>query len=212
MSTQTPFATSGLGVNRKEIYDAGGIKAVARNQMSRNLWAIMKEFKVLPTNSDFQKLTGEQIEFIIASMNYDAKLAERQAKGIDINTTMEDFDDSWWYESHEEFEPLREGHDEEDIARQVEERLTQAERKSLRDRFDSEKEYQEYIKNGGLDLENNSMREVIKKNIEKAREEAESGEFKNDDITTTEDMDNEEIQDVFKLFNEENIDEDDLYM
>lgn len=163
----------------------------------------MKEFKVLPTNEDFQRLTGEQMEFIIASMNYDSKLQDRINRGIDVNSTMEDYDESWWYASHDEFEPLREGHDEEFIANQVEERLTKAERQSLRDRFDSEKEYQEYIKNGGQDFDNNSVKQIIKDNIEKARQEAESGEFKEDETTTTEDMSNEEIQNVFELFDED---------
>lgn len=188
------------------------MQSIARSQDARNIWAVMKEFKVLPTSEEFKKLTGEQIDFIIASMNYDAKIQERISRGVDINTTMEDYDESWWYANHDEFEPLREGHDEEDIARQVEERLTNAERKSLRDRFDSEKEYQEYIKNGGLDLENQSMKEVIKRNIEKAREESESGEFKQDEVTTTEDMEESEIQDVFALYNGEEEDEDNLYM
>lgn len=166
----------------------------------------MKEFKVLPTDQRFQDLSMHQINFIIASMNYDVKLQERANKGIDINTTIEDSDTSWWDTPHDEFDPIAEGHDEDDIARQVEERLTEAERKSMKDRFEDEIAYEEYIRNGGVDFEKESIKQIIHNNLEELREEAQSGEFTEGTTPTIQETSEEDIQEAINLFDEENDD------
>lgn len=183
--------------------------ALVREPLSRNMWAIMKEFKVLPTDDRFKELTGHQVNFILSSMGYDNKLLERARKGIDINSTMEDTDESWWYASHEDFEPLVEGHDEEDIARQVQEKLSEADRKSLRERFDSELEYQEYINSGGEDYFKDSLKEQIRKNLENLYDEVNEGKFKEEKMTRTDDMSMDEIQNAIDIFDSEddNMDE-----
>lgn len=147
-----------------------------------------------------------QINFIIASMNYDVKLQERANKGIDINTTIEDSDTSWWDTPHDEFDPIAEGHDEEDIARQVEERLTEAERKSMKARFEDEIAYEEYIRNGGVDFEKESIKQIIHNNLEELREEAQSGEFTEGTTPTIQETSEEDIQEAINLFDEENDD------
>lgn len=176
------------------------------------MWAIMKEFKVLPTDQRFQDLSMHQINFIIASMNYDVKLQERANKGIDINTTIEDNDTSWWDTPHDEFDPIAEGHDEDDIARQVEERLTEAERKSMKDRFEDEIAYEEYIRNGGVDFEKESIKQIINNNLEELREEAQSGEFTEGTTPTIQETSEEDIQEAINLFDEENDDDLSGYM
>lgn len=176
------------------------------------MWAIMKEFKVLPTDQRFQDLSMHQINFIIASMNYDVKLQERANKGIDISTTIEDNDTSWWGTPHDEFDPIAEGHDEDDIARQVEERLTEAERKSMKDRFEDEIAYEEYIRNGGVDFEKESIKQIINNNLEELREEAQSGEFTEGTTPTIQETSEEDIQEAINLFDEENDDDLSGYM
>lgn len=172
------------------------------------MWAIMKEFKVLPTDQRFQDLSMHQINFIIASMNYDGKLQERVNKGMDINSTIEDSDTSWWDTPHDEFDPIAEGHDEDDIARQVEERLTEAERKSMKDRFEDEIAYEEYIRNGGVDFEKESIKQIIQNNLEELREEAQSGEFTEGATPTMQETSKEDIQEAINMFNEEDDDLD----
>lgn len=168
----------------------------------------MKEFKALPTEKRFQDLSMQQINFIIASMNYDGKLQERASRGVDINSTIEDSDTSWWDTPPEEFDPIVEGHDEDDIARQVEDRLTEAERKSMKERFEDEIAYEEYLRNGGVDFEKESIKSIIKNNLEELREEAKSGEFTEGTTPTVQETSDEDIQEAINLFNEEDDDLD----
>ncbi len=208
-NSYVPFAIR--NVTEEKIDELGGMNALVKENVARNLWTIMKEFKVLPTEQRFQELTGQQIDFIISSMNYDHRLQERARKGLDVNSTLEDNDESWWYASHEDFEPIVEGHDEEDIARQVQEKLSEADRKSLRDRFDSELEYQEYLNNGGEDFYKDSLKEHIQKNLDNLRDEAKEGKFKEEKMTRTDNMSMDEIQNAIDIF-DDNEDDMDGYM
>lgn len=74
----------------------------------------MKDFRVLPSSPDFQNLTDEQLRFMIAQYNNDSE--EQKRSNGDYTS---DANNDWWEASHEDFDPIEEGHDEEDIARQA---------------------------------------------------------------------------------------------
>lgn len=71
---------------------AGGIANLARENYSRNLWAIMSKFNVLPTDERFLNLNTIQINFLLESMEIDNLIAS----GKDINSVITD--DSFNYE------------------------------------------------------------------------------------------------------------------
>ena len=75
---------------------AGGVKLLARENYSRNLWAIMSKFNVLPTDERFLNLTNPQISFLLESMEIDAVLASGKNLGDYVE------DDSFDYEGEME--------------------------------------------------------------------------------------------------------------
>lgn len=85
----------------------------------RNMWAIMKFFKVLPNDPLLKSLTFSQREFIIASMNRDVEEAEAAAKGQ--KTVAKYGDDSFekLFYSNEDVDLLEDGDDLDDIYKQT---------------------------------------------------------------------------------------------
>lgn len=122
----------------------------------------MDRFHVLPSSPDFQNLTNEQLEWIIYSAQLDNK-----KKGPE---SYEDYDDSWF--EAEEFEPLREGDDEEEIARQVEKLTSEEDKARLEARLEDTAESEEIAQRGEKSLEEESIDNLIAENIRKAQEEA----------------------------------------
>lgn len=73
----------------------------------------MKDFHLLPSSPDIQNLTSDQLSFILANYKRDSlELQRKSGKGQDDNN-------EWWYQDEKEFEPIVEGHDEQDLARQA---------------------------------------------------------------------------------------------
>ena len=97
----------------------GGIETLVRSTSGRNMWAIMKFFKVLPNDPLLKSLTFAQREFIIASMNEDVKEAERQAKGEKEVSRVEDKSFEKKFYSNENVELLEQGDDLDDIYKQT---------------------------------------------------------------------------------------------
>lgn len=169
------------------------------------MWRLMEKFQVLPTDERFQSLSPEQIEYIFANMELDAKEAERRNKGL--KNTVEDDDDSWWYEDSNTFEPLREDHDEDELAKQVDSLLTETERRKKEERIkadDYSEEEQKQIKEN----HQNDIRDYIDKQIEQLDDEVYNGKVKEDKptIVNSEDMTKDDMESAINLFNE---DEDD---
>nr|DAG96510.1 MAG TPA: tail assembly chaperone [Herelleviridae sp.] len=106
--------------------------------MARTYWAIMKKFNVLPTDERFQNLSIYQINFIIESMNLDAREEERARRGLDH--VAEDDDTSWYNSSSEDFEPVPDFLDADDIATQAYNRLTKSEQEKVKERAETELE------------------------------------------------------------------------
>src|SRR5690606_24822189 len=111
------------------------------------LWGIMNKFQVLPTNEDFRKLSDDQIELILYSMQEDARELELAKKGLTVDSEYYDssFEDEVWNRPVGDWEVLRDGHDPDDIARQVEELTRQEDLKNLASKFDSLEEYNAYL-------------------------------------------------------------------
>lgn len=78
------------------VNQAGGMKQVVRDDYARTIWYILRTFHVLPTDERFKRLTTTQIDFIIASLNEDARQA-RIANGSE-NADMQATDNSKDYE------------------------------------------------------------------------------------------------------------------
>lgn len=140
----------------------------------RNMWNIMRTFNVLPTNEDFRKLTDNQIDLILYSMQEDHREMEMARKGISLDSQYYDseFEEEIWNKNVGEWEVLKEGHDPNDIARQVEE-LTRAEDlKNLSMKFDTLEEYNDFLANGGKTTRETEVEQYINKQIAMAEEKA----------------------------------------
>lgn len=210
-----PFDTS--------IRKVGGMESLIEANISRNLWAIMKEFKVLPTNPDFQRLTRDQVEYIISNMNKDAEIFSMISKGLDPEKQVTDKDTSWWETPIEEFDPKGDlDVDMEDIARQVEELTSVEDRKRLAKMTEGNQEWVEYLEKEGNKNEQTSIEGHIQKQLEIAKKEAkmlrDSGINNWGKQTTTveekkraedfEPITQDSVEEAFKLFEGEDVIED----
>jgi len=140
----------------------------------RNLWALMKTFNTMPTNPDFLALTDRQVDLMIYSLNEDHREMELARKGLTVDSEHYDsnFEEEVWNRQVGDWEILKDGHDPDDIARQVEE-LTRAEdRKNLAMKFDSLEEYNDYLAAGGKTVRETEVEQYINKQIQAAEEMA----------------------------------------
>lgn len=168
------ISSSGLITFDIKLQQLGGLKKLARSRYMRNLWAIMKTFHTMPTNPDFRSLTDSQIDLMIYSMNEDHREMELARKGLTVDSEHYDseFEEEVWNKPVGEWEILRDGHDPNDIARQVEE-LTRAEdRKNLAMKFDSLEEYNDFLEAGGKTTRETEVEQYINKQIAAAEEKA----------------------------------------
>lgn len=197
-------------VTRKDIQDLGGMRSVAKNPYGRNMWRIMDKFQVLPTDERFQNLSPDQIEYIFANMEMDMKEEARRAKGL--KNTIEDDDDSWWYEDSETFEPLKEEHDEEDLAKQVDSLLTETERRKKEERIKAD-DYSEEEQRQIKENHQNDIRSYIDKQLEELDDEVNNGKVKEEkpSIVAPEDMTKDDMESAINLFNGDIEDEDDFF-
>lgn len=68
---------------------------LVRNNYARNLFRIMREFKLTPASPDFYNMTSAQLEFMVTSLNLDYKEEELQSKGWKEDSFKFDPDYSW---------------------------------------------------------------------------------------------------------------------
>lgn len=94
------------------------MSALVRSTSGRNMWAIMRFFKVLPNNPLLKALTFSQREFIIQSMNEDVKEQERAAKGMKTVAQVEDKSFEKKFYSNDEVDLLEPGDDLDKIYKQ----------------------------------------------------------------------------------------------
>lgn len=143
------------------------METIAKVPLSRNLWAIMKEFNVLPTEQRFKDLDDYQIEFIIANMNKDYDEIVKAQKGKNYDSEFEDDDKSWWNTPTEEFDPTPDFLDADDLAKQMEDRLSEKDKIERAKRLDAELEDE----TEGLTTQHLAMMEYIRQQQQKVDEE-----------------------------------------
>lgn len=154
---------------------------------SRNMWIIMREFKVLPTDPRFQELTSEQIAFILSNMEEDIIQREKafnKNKGND--ESFKDPDTSWY---EDEFTDIDYDIDYDKMEESVE-RIENEEAKKKREQIN------EMLEEGN-DAEKLQETELtVQNNIQKALEEAKDTERLNSgEITANEFMERKKIRD-----------------
>lgn len=206
----------------------GGLKRLARTPYMRNLWNVMKTFHVLPTNPDFRNLSDEQLDLILFSMEEDYREAELARKGLRVDSEYMDtsFDEEVWNRDVGDWEVLKDGHDPDDIARQVNELTREEDKENLMSKFDSLDDYNKYLEEGGKTVRETEVEEYMNRQIEAAMEKAKMmAANKNKNKGFVDDRDLPEVQESNKqnlgeldkatmdkaiaLFNDENKDDDD---
>lgn len=215
METTSEFGWIHFVTNR-EVDELGGMDRLVKNPLSRNLWHIMKEFKVLPTDERFVNLSDEQIGFILGNMVYDNKLEEQARKGINPDSYFEDEEDGYWTQDINEFVALKEDHDEEDIAKQVETLTNKEELAKVRERFNSTEEWNDFMEKGGALAERVEKEKYLQEKLDKLFEEAEElnnagvsrwGEPKfkeqTEAVAKLKPLKEDDLQDAISLFNGE---------
>lgn len=140
----------------------------------RNLWHVMKTFNVLPTNDDFRNLTDDQLDFIILSMQEDNREMERARKGLTTDNEYYDtsFEEEVWSKAEGEWEVLKDGHDPNAIARQVEALTREEDVRNLAMKFDSLEEYNAFREAGGKTTRESEIDQYINRQIALAEEKA----------------------------------------
>lgn len=140
----------------------------------RNMWLLMKTFNVLPTNEDFRNLSDAQIDLMLYSMGEDNREIELARKGLTVDSSYYDssFDEEIWNREVGEWEVLKEGHDPDEIARQIEELTKSEDLKNLSMKFDSLDEYNAYLEAGGKTTRESEVEQYINKQLAVAEEKA----------------------------------------
>lgn len=103
-----------------EVNKFGGIKRLVKTGIARNMWAIMKQFNLLPNDPRLKTLTSQDLDFIVYSMNQDADEINKQLKGN--NTEYSEYEDTEFsklYESKEPVDLLADGDNLDNIYSQV---------------------------------------------------------------------------------------------
>lgn len=192
----------------------------------RNLWRIMSEFGTLPTNEDFRKLTDDQIDLILYSMEQDIREKELARKGLTVESEYYDssFEEEIWNKDVGDWEVLKDGHDPNEIARQVEKMTKEEERKNLMSKFEGLDEYNAHLEAGGQSSREMEVSDYIDQQIKRVQEEAkmrEQGYKKGNGVLDDRDLpgvqdtspglsklNKEAINKTIALFNEEDDDDD----
>lgn len=182
----------------------------------------MTKFSVLPTNEDFRSLTDIQIDLMIHSMNEDHREMELARKGLRVDSEYYDssFEEEVWNRDVGDWDVLKEGHDAEAIAKQIEELTREADRKNLASKFEGVEEYNAYREAGGKTEREMSVEGYIDKQIAMAYEKAKlyeaaggKGKLIDDTAKAGEksnlgNLDKEAIDKNIALFNQRDADDD----
>lgn len=184
----------------------------------------MKQFNVLPTNEDFRALSDAQIDMIIYSMIEDGRQMELARRGVkeDGNYYDDAFEEEVWNKAPGEWDVLKEGHDPDDIARQVEELTKEEDRRNLMSKFDSMEEYNAFRASGGQTSRESEISDYIDRQIEAAKQKARMLEATKtggkSEVTLVDDralagekpvpgLNKQAMEDAIKLFNSDDDDE-----
>lgn len=111
----------------------------------------MDKFNILPTDKRFQDMDIEQINFILHSMKEDQREQDRIRRGVKLDASFEDgsFEEEVWNKDPDDWEVVKEGHNPEDIAKQVNLMTKDEDRETLIARFGGIEEYNKHLEEGG---------------------------------------------------------------
>jgi hypothetical protein len=157
----------------------------------------MKTFNVLPTNEDFRNLSDSQIDLIIYSLQEDHREAELARKGLSAESDYYDtsFDEEIWTKEVGDWEVLKEGHEANSIAKQVEKLTKEEDLKNLYSKFDSLDDYNKYLEEGGKTARETEVEQYINKQIQAAEEKAKAMDVHKGKRKLVDDRDRPEVSD-----------------
>lgn len=213
-----------------KIEKLGGLQKVAKSVYMRNMWLLLKTFNTMPTNEDFRALSNSQIDLMLYSLETDHKEMEMARKGIDPNSNQydESFEEEVWNQKSGDWDILKEGHDADDIARQINDLTEEGDKEKLYNKFDSLEEYNDYLASGGKTTRESEVESYMNRQLEAAEEKAkmmegnrkgkpkkelvsdeeEAGESKNNSLSET---DKKTLEDsIKKLSGNSNSDDDEF--
>lgn len=149
------------------------MKKVARSRIGRNMWAILKAFKVLPNDPLIRNMDVLTQDYILEELEYDNEIQAKIAKGIDPSKEIEDDEFSKIYNSKDRHvKLLADGDNLDDIYSQV---RSITKDKNYDKRLDSR--IKKAIKNKELQKEHSDL--IIKDNLNKLDELEEKLKAKN---------------------------------
>lgn len=117
-------------------------------------------------------LSNEQIEWLLRNMARDNEELARRKSGKELEDEFQDYDNSWYDTPHDEWNPVRDGDSEEDIAKQLAEITTEEDMAKLKARWEASQELEDIRANGGTTIEEDTINDLIQSNLIKAIEEA----------------------------------------
>lgn len=194
---------------------------LVRTSYGKNLFLVMKMFNVLPSEQRWKDLDDDQLSFLLHSVIEERQEAERHSRGVELDGEAA-YDEDFEWES-EDFNPLRDDDSEEDIYSQLQELMSDEDKKSQNIRLGNATAENERVESGELtqrDEEVLEARRVARENADDlARRATKTGqtldEMKIGDSEGNPEysnqIDNDDMQDIISNFNTQNADDDDEF-
>lgn len=194
---------------------------LVRTSYGKNLFLVMKMFNVLPSEQRWKDLDDDQLSFLLHSVIEERQEAERHSRGVELDGEAA-YDEDFEWES-EDFNPLRDDDSEEDIYSQLQELMSDEDKKSQNIRLGNATAENERVESGELtqrDEEVLEARRVARENADDlARRATKTGqtldEMKIGDSEGNPEysnqIDNDDMQDIISNFNAQNADDDDEF-
>lgn len=194
---------------------------LVRTSYGKNLFLVMKMFNVLPSEQRWKDLDDDQLSFLLHSVIEERQEAERHSRGVELDGEAV-YDEDFEWES-EDFNPLRDDDSEEDIYSQLQELMSDEDKKSQNIRLGNATAENERVESGELtqrDEEVLEARRVAHENADDlARRATKTGqtldEMKIGDSEGNPEysnqIDNDDMQDIISNFNAQNADDDDEF-
>ncbi|AHZ10680.1 hypothetical protein [Bacillus phage Megatron] len=178
----------------------------------RNMWVLIKTLNMPPTDPRFLALDDAQVELMLYSLEEDAKAIERARRGVQVEDENFDssFDDKIWNKAAGEWQMVEDGHDMDEIARQVNAMTAAKDRADLEGKFDGIEGYNEHLENGGMTSREAEVSNHIANQLAKAEQRArelESGATSNKDFIDDRERAGEVVMDEEHRLNKQAMDE-----
>ncbi|ULF49011.1 tail assembly chaperone [Bacillus phage Darren] len=201
-----------LSTFESKVKQYGGLKQLAKEPYMRNMWVLIKTLNMPPTDPRFLALDDAQVELMLYSLEEDAKAIERARRGVQVEDENFDssFDDKIWNKAAGEWQMVEDGHDMDEIARQVNAMTAAKDRADLEGKFDGIEGYNEHLENGGMTSREAEVSNHIANQLAKAEQRArelESGATSNKDFIDDRERAGEVVMDEEHRLNKQAMDE-----